>query len=113
MSEFNRMAEKHQTANESGVGLTPLGGVFYYMRDDHCFARLSDLDADQFIDDIRRQFDQGYTAGMVCGSLGGQRIAEVVHAHGSVSWDQFERDARRWFVCQMSQLCFDPIAMGV
>lgn len=97
----------------SHVGLSALlGGVFYYMRDDHCFARLSPVDADEFVRDIRRQFDLGFTGGMVCGSLHGQHIAEVVHAHGSKSWDEFENEARRWFACQQSQLCFDPIAMG-
>lgn len=85
---------------------------FYYMRDNHTFAPLNTHDVEEFVSDIKRQFDDGYTAGMVCGSLGGRHIKDVVHSHGKAEWDKLEAESRRWFVCQTSQALFDPILMG-
>ena len=86
--------------------------IFFYMRDDHLFAPLNTHDVEEFVRDIKKQFDDGYTAGMVCGSLGGRHISDVVHSHGEAEWDKLEAEARRWFVCQTSQAMFDPILIG-
>lgn len=86
---------------------------FTYLRDDHCFARLSVTNVESFIGGLRWQwFEEGQSYGMLCGYDRGEHISESVHGGPLSDWDRFESECRKWFELQHSRQAFDPIALG-
>jgi hypothetical protein len=65
----------------------------YYMRDNHTFLPLP-LDVEIAESLLRKEFDDGYTYGMLCSKSAGMET--LLHARGRDESDQFFSDARAW-----------------
>ena len=76
--------------------------AIWYMRDNHTFKRLS-LNVGEAVEQMRAEFDAGWTHGMLCTS---SLPVGNVHAHGGGRWQEFEIAARKWYA-DLSD-AFDP-----
>lgn len=71
----------------------------YYMRDNHTYRALS-LDVGKAIEQMRSEWGDGYTHGMLCSKAPG--MPPLVHAHGSKRWGEFEAAARAYYAAALS-----------
>lgn len=65
----------------------------WYMRDNHTFKPLAN-DVEAAISELRAEFDDGQTYGMLCATPKG--ALDVVHASSAEKWGEFEQAARAW-----------------
>ena len=72
--------------------MIPHDATAFYMRDNHTFKKLNIHDQDQFLQQIRKEHDKGFTAGMLCST---QRHAPApIHNRGDI--DAFLLLAKQW-----------------
>lgn len=72
--------------------MIPHDATAFYMRDDHTFKKLNIHDQDEFLQQIRKEHDDGYSGGMLCSNHA--CAPKPIHNHDDI--DVFLVFAKRW-----------------
>ena len=78
----------------NGIGRVESLAPLWYMRDNHTFRRLSE-DPEEAAGQIKGEWDDGYTSGMLCTNR--KPAPKGIHADYRGGWPKFRREIITWY----------------